>query len=163
MKKDLSAEAQDFLSWLDKDTLIEPDDWHFHISAGGNRLPCTPQLKRDLIRKTLVEINEYKPNFLSPVLKKDWNLIRRIGDDDLIPSGDNLSRLRNKLEELAEDGQVKFDVECLKKDPDRKMVNTIVSAWMIDIRDVIDFINGEEIETIYRRVVKRRKVFDRPS
>jgi len=163
MKKELSAEAQDFLTWLDKDTFIEPDNWHFNIRAGGKSLRCTPQLKRDLIRKTLVEINEYKLNFLSPVLKKDWNLIRSVSCDDLIPSKGDLTRLRDKLEKLLEDGQVKFDIECLTKDPNHKMVNTVVSAWMIDIQDVIDFTKDVALKIIYRRVVKRRKEFDRPS
>ena len=160
MKKELSAEAQDFLSWLDKDTLIDPDNWHYNIKAGGKSIHCTPQLKTNFIRKTLLEINEYKPNFLSPQLKRGYNLMRLINIDDLIPSESELSRLYNKLKELSEDNQIKFDVEYLNKDQNYKLDNTIVSASMIDIADVIDFINGEELEVIYGRVVERRKKID---
>ena len=53
------------------DSLVDPDNWHFHIGSGGKLLAGTPQLTRDIVRKMLVEINEYKPNFLSPELKKD--------------------------------------------------------------------------------------------
>ena len=160
MKKELSSEAQGLLSSLNEDSLIDPDGWHYNIKAGGKSIHCTPQLKRHLVRETLLEINEYKPNFLSPQLKRDYNLMRLINIDDLIPSESELSSLYNKLKELSEDSQIKFDVEYLNKDQNYKIDNTIVSASMIDIADVIDFINGEELEVIYGRVVERRKKID---
>ena len=160
MKKELSSEARDLLSSLNSYSLVDPDEWHFHIRGEGKLLPGTPQLTRDLVRKMLVEINEYKPTFLSPEVKKDFNLVRIADKDDLIPSETDLTRLKSKLHKLTEDSQIKFDIEYSKKDPNHKIENTLVSAWMIDIQDVIDFIKGEELEIIYRRVVERRRDFD---
>ena len=147
---ELSSDAKSYLRWINSDTLIDPDDWHFNINVGGKRIHCTPQLKRELVRKPLVEINAYKPNLLSPILKKEFNLMRMVAGTDPNPSDEELVRLKNKLKQLSDDGQIKFWIKCLNDDPDYKLQNTIISAWMIDIQDVIDFINGVHIRIIYK-------------
>ncbi len=162
MNTELSSDAKSLLSSLKEDSLIDPDNWHFNISAGGKSIHCNPQLTRHLVREPLVEINQYKPNFLSPLLKKEFNLIRATNGNDLAPTEAELTRLKDKLQALTEDQYLKFDLEHLMQDPDYKIENTIVSAWMIDINDVIDYLNGEAIENIYYRVVERRKRIDKP-
>lgn len=162
MKKQLSSDAVSLLSWIDSNTLIDPDDWHFNISAGGKRIHCTPQLQRDLVRRPLVEINEYKPNLLSAQLKKDFNLVRIANQDELILTDTEIERLKDKLDKLAEDGQIKFWIKCIKEDSNHKLENSIISAWMIDIQDVIDYMNGKDIEALYYRIIERRRKFDSP-
>lgn len=160
MEKELSITAQSLLETLQEDSLIEPDDWHFTIKAGGRRIPCTPQLKRSLIRETLIEINNYKPKFLSPQFKKEFNLFRLTDGNDLIPTIVEIARLEKKLRSLSEENE--YYIKKLSVDPSYTMENTIVSAWMIDIQDLIDYLNGEKVEEIYFRITRRRKEIDKP-
>ena len=160
MKKELSTDAQDYLSWITEETLIDPDNWRIRMKAGNSSFIANGQLTRAIVRAPLVEINEYKPNFLPIQIKRDFNLIRFADEEDLNPTEDELTRLKNKLEKLVEDGQVKFWINCLKDDPNYKIENTIVSAWMIDIQDIIDYINGEDHKIIFKNLSERRRKFD---
>jgi len=161
-KNELSSDAKDMLTWITEETIVDPDNWHFTLSSGGKRFSATPQLKRDLVRKTLVEINEYKPEFLPDQIKKDFNLTRIAQQDDLIPTETEISRLKEKFHKLIEDAQVGFWIKCLNEDAQYKIGNTIVSAWMIDIKDIISFLNGESIENLYYTISERRRKFDSP-
>ena len=160
MKKELSSDAQNYLSWINEDTIIDPDNWRFRMKGGSSSFIANSQLTRSLVRAPLVEINEYKPNILPDQIKRDFNLIRIANRDDLIPTEMELKRFKDKLQSLVVDSQVKFWIKCLKEDPHYKIENTIISAWMIDISDVMDFMDGVDLQIIYRNVADRKRKFD---
>lgn len=160
MAKELSSDAQDMLTWITEDTIIDPDTWRFRMKGGNGSFIANSQLTRSLVRSPLVEINEYKPEFLPAQIKRDFNLTRIAQQDDLIPTEEELNRLKAKLQKLGEDSQVNFWKECLKENPEYNIKNSIVSAWMIDVRDVIAYLEGESLENIYYIVSERRRKFD---
>ena len=160
MPKELSSDAQNLLSWIDKDTVIDPDDWLFHLKAGKGQVLANCQLTRALVRHSFVQINEYKPNFLPIQIKRDFNLMRIANEADLEPTDEEIKRLKDKLLKLADNSEVKFWMKCLKEDPNYKIDNPIVSAWIIHYQDVIDFINGVDLKAIFRNVAERRRKQD---
>ena len=160
MPKQLSSDAENLLSWINEDSIIEPDDWLIHMKAGNGTFLANAQLTRTFVRAQLVEINEYKPNILPVQIKRDFNLMRIANEADLEPTDEEIKRLKDKLLKLADNSEVKFWMKCLKEDPNYKIDNPIVSAWIIHYQDVIDFINGVDLKAIFRNVAERRRKQD---
>lgn len=155
----LSSEAKYLLATLNEDSIIDPDDYTFFLSGG---IRSNPQFTRTLVRDPLVEVNSYKPGFLSTHIKRDFNLLRVIDKNGLAPTEFELKRLKEKLLNLYKTYWPIGGRGDIDYPPQYGIKNNVISSWMIEKQDVFDFLDGVSIEEIFYRMKQKQFKLDKP-
>lgn len=159
MDKELSSDAKNLLATLNEDSLIDPDDYTFFLMGG---IRSNPQLTRSLVREPLVEVNNYKPDFLSSQIKRDFNLLRVIDKNGVVPTEFELKRLKEKLDTLYQTYWQDGGKEDIDYPPQYGIKNNVISSWMIEKQDIFDYLDGTSVDEIYYRMKEKQYFLDKP-
>ena len=161
MRNTLSSVAQYFLSYFTPEfQAINPGDLIYRIPEGYKSYQSEKLFRRFIIRKALLEIDEYYPNFLLPEIRKEYNIHNELGIMELAPSSDELTILKAELSSFVDHPQYKYIASIISEFPEREIAS-ILTVSLLDARDVTDYKNGVPLEEIYWNVIERRKRIDK--